>query len=106
MIRLLRPTGKVMFNFGGRPGASVLERLMTRRGLAIRQIANASRADSDRDVSSLVEIERGTAHRFEFFMTPRSDTPICAATAQIYSFFGREERFFMLSLYTKAYSLS
>jgi methionine S-methyltransferase len=85
-IQLLRPTGKVIFNFGGRPGASVLERLMTRRGLTIRLIWQTRvEQDPDTDISSLVEIERATAHRFEFFMTLRSDTPICAATAEIYS---------------------
>jgi methionine S-methyltransferase len=85
-IQLLRPTGKVIFNFGGRPGASVLERLMTRRGLAIRRVWQTRvEQDSDTDISGLAEIERGTAHRFEFFMTPLSNTPICAATAQRYS---------------------
>lgn len=85
-IQLLRPTGKVIFNFGGRPGASVLQRLMTRRGLEIRPIWQTRvEQDPDTDVSSLVEIEQATGHRFEFFMTPRSNVPISAATAQIYS---------------------
>ncbi len=85
-IQLLRPTGKVIFNFGGRPGASVLERLMTRRGLEIRPIWQTRvEQDPDTDISSLVEIEQTTGHRFEFFMTPRSNDPISAATAQVYS---------------------
>ncbi len=85
-IKLLRPTGKVILNFGGRPGVLVLERLMTRRGLAIRHVWQTKvEQDPDTDISGLVEIERATGHRFEFFMTPRSDIPISAATAQVYS---------------------
>ncbi len=85
-IQLLRPTGKVLFNFGGRPGASVLERLMTRRGLEIRHIWQTRvEQDPDTDISSLVKIEQATGHRFEFFMTSRSNVPISAATAQVYS---------------------
>ena len=85
-IKLLRPTGKVIFNFGGRPGASVLERLMTRRGLKISRIWQTRvEQDPDTDISGLVEIERATGHRFEFFMTPRSSVPISSATAQVYS---------------------
>ena len=85
-IQLLRPTGKLIFNCGGRPGASVLERLMTRRGLEIRQIWQTRvEQDPDTDISGLVESEQATGHRFEFFMTPRSNVPISAATAQVYS---------------------
>lgn len=90
-IQLLRPTGKVILNFGGRPGASVLERLLTRRGLEIRQIWQTRvQQDPDTDISSLVEIEQATGHRFEFFMTPRGNVPISAATAQVYSQQGGE----------------
>jgi methionine S-methyltransferase len=85
-IQLLRPTGKVILNFGGRPGAYVLEKLLTRRGLNIRQIWQTRvEQDPDTDISSLVEIERAIGHRFEFFMTPRSNLPIIASTAKIYS---------------------
>ncbi len=90
-IKLLRPTGKVIFNFGGRPGAPVLERLMTRRGLGIRQIWETRvKQDPDTDISGLVAIERATGHRFEFFMTPRGNQPISAATAKVYSEHGGE----------------
>ncbi|MGK7892621.1 MAG: aminotransferase class I/II-fold pyridoxal phosphate-dependent enzyme, partial [Xenococcus sp. (in: cyanobacteria)] len=90
-IKLLRPTGKVVLNFGGRPGATVLERLMTRRGLGIRPIwATRVKQDPDTDISGLVAIERATGHRFEFFMTPRDNQPISAATAKIYSEHGGE----------------
>lgn len=90
-IKLLRPTGKVILNFGGRPGATVLERLMTRRGLGIRPIWETRvKQDPDTDISGLVAIERATDHRFEFFMTPRDNQPISAATAKIYSEHGGE----------------
>ncbi len=90
-IKLLRPTGKVILNFGGRPGAPVLERLMTRRGLGIRPIWETRvEQDPDTDISGLVAIERATGHRFEFFMTPRGNQPISAATAKIYSEHGGE----------------
>ena len=85
-IKLLRPTGKIVLNFGGRPGAPVLERLMTRRGLKIRHVWQTKvEQDPDTDISSLIEIERATNHRFEFFMTHHSNVPIAASTAQIYS---------------------
>ena len=85
-IELLRPTGKIIFNFGGRPGGSVLERLMTRRGLKIRRLwQNRVEQDPDTDIDSLVEIEAATGHQFEFFMTSRGNAPINATTAQIYS---------------------
>ena len=90
-IKLLRPTGKVILNFGGRPGAPVLERLMTRRGLEIRPIWETRvKQDPDTDISGLVAIERATGHRFEFFMTPRGNQPISAATAKVYSEHGGE----------------
>ena len=90
-IKLLRPTGKVILNFGGRPGVQVLERLMTRRGLGIRPIWETRvKQDPDTDISGLVAIERATGHRFEFFMAPRGNQPISAATAKIYSEHGGE----------------
>ena len=90
-IKLLRPTGKIILNFGGRPGAPVLERLMTRRGLGIRPIWETRvKQDPETDISGLVAIERATGHRFEFFMTPRGNRPISAATAKIYSEHGGE----------------
>ena len=90
-IKLLRPTGKVILNFGGRPGAPVLERLMTRRGLGIRPIWETRvQQDPETDISGLVAIEKATGHRFEFFMTPRGNQPISAATAKMYSEQGGE----------------
>lgn len=39
---------------------------------------------ADTDISALVEIEKNSPHRFEFFMGLASDQPICARTAWAY----------------------
>lgn len=39
---------------------------------------------SDTDISALVEIEKNSPHRFEFFMGLSGDLPICARTAWAY----------------------
>lgn len=39
---------------------------------------------ADTDISALVEIERSSPHRFEFFMGLSGDQPICARTAWAY----------------------
>ncbi|KAJ4846913.1 mitochondrial metal transporter [Turnera subulata] len=39
---------------------------------------------SDTDISALVEIEKNSPHRFEFFMGLSNDQPICARTAWAY----------------------
>lgn len=38
----------------------------------------------DTDISALVEIEKNSPHRFEFFMGLVGDQPICARTAWAY----------------------
>lgn len=38
----------------------------------------------DTDISALVEIEKNSPHRFEFFMGLTGDQPICARTAWAY----------------------
>lgn len=38
----------------------------------------------DTDISALVEIEKNSRHRFEFFMDLVGDQPICARTAWAY----------------------
>jgi methionine S-methyltransferase len=85
-IALLRPTGKLIMNLGGRPGEQVLTKLMTRRGLSVKRIwQTITKQDSDTSIEGLVEIERETAHQFEFFMHPFSTVPICASTAQAFA---------------------
>lgn len=39
---------------------------------------------ADTDISALVEIEKNSRHRFEFFMGLVGDQPICARTAWAY----------------------
>lgn len=39
---------------------------------------------ADTDISALVEIEKNSPHRFEFFMGLAGDQPICARTAWAY----------------------
>lgn len=39
---------------------------------------------TDTDISALVEIEKTSRHRFEFFMGLVGDQPICARTAWAY----------------------
>lgn len=85
-IALLRPTGKLILNLGGRPGEKVLTKLMTRRGLSVKRIwQTITKQDSDTSIEGLVEIERETGHQFEFFMHPFSTIPICASTAQAFA---------------------
>lgn len=40
---------------------------------------------ADTDISALVEIEKNSPHRFEFFMGLAGDQPICARTAWAYA---------------------
>jgi methionine S-methyltransferase len=39
---------------------------------------------ADTDISALVEIEKNSRHRFEFFMDLVGDQPVCARTAWAY----------------------
>ncbi|KAH9684405.1 methionine S-methyltransferase [Citrus sinensis] len=58
-IGVIKPSGIMIFNMGGRPGQGVY-------------------------ISALVEIEKNSPHRFEFFMGLSGDLPICARTAWAY----------------------
>ncbi|KAK3037762.1 hypothetical protein RJ639_031133 [Escallonia herrerae] len=73
-IAVIKPLGIMIFNMGGRPGQGVCKRLFERRGLRA----------ADTDISALVEIEKNSPHRFEFFMGLVGDQPICARTAWAY----------------------
>ncbi|KAG0497338.1 hypothetical protein HPP92_002029 [Vanilla planifolia] len=59
-IAVIKPTGIMVFNIGGRPGQGFLWQA------------------ADTDISSLVEIENDSPHRFEFFMGLVGNQPICA----------------------------
>ncbi|MFZ9519365.1 MAG: aminotransferase class I/II-fold pyridoxal phosphate-dependent enzyme [Silvanigrellaceae bacterium] len=85
-IEVCKPSAKIILNMGGRPGTAVLDRLFTRRGFAIRKIWSTKVWQAeDTDIQPLVEIEKGSPHRFEFFTSLTSDEPICAQTANAYA---------------------
>ncbi len=88
---VLRSSGKVILNLGGRPGTEVLKRLFLRRGFNVQSVwrTRVSQA-KDTDIRSLVAIEARTSHRFEFFLEHGSDTPVSAATALAYAEAGGE----------------
>jgi methionine S-methyltransferase len=84
-IEVLRPSGRFVFNLGGRPGQTILRHLFRRRGCTVREVWKTRiRQAADTDIGPLVEIERGSPHRFEFYIDPHSDEPISARTAQAY----------------------
>jgi len=84
-IIIAKPSAKIVLNMGGRPGTAVLERLFLRRGFQIRKLWSTKVWQAgDTDILPLVEIERLTPHRFEFFSSLTSDEPISARTAQHY----------------------
>ncbi|NBX15839.1 MAG: aminotransferase class I/II-fold pyridoxal phosphate-dependent enzyme [Proteobacteria bacterium] len=81
-----KPNSKIILNLGGRPGSSVLERLFTRRGFAVKKIWSTKVWQAeDTDIGPLVEIEKTTSHRFEFFTSLSSNEPVCARTAKAYT---------------------
>lgn len=84
-ISVIKPTGIMIFNMGGRPGQAVCKRLFERRGFRVNKIWQTKVIQAaDTDISALVEIEKNSPHRFEFFMGLTGDRPICARTAWAY----------------------
>lgn len=85
-VFVLKSTGKIILNLGGRPGKKVLQQLFLRRGFYVKQVwqTRVNQA-KDTDIRALVEIEKNTKHRFEFYLSKGSDTPICAHTALNYA---------------------
>lgn len=90
-ISIIRPSGTMIFNIGGRPGQGVCERLFERRGLRISKLwqTRVNQA-ADTDILALVEIENNSHHRFEFFMGRVSEEPLSARTAWAYAKSGGE----------------
>ncbi|WOG99406.1 hypothetical protein DCAR_0518754 [Daucus carota subsp. sativus] len=91
---------------GGRPGQAVCKRLFERRGVRVDKLWRTKILQAsinlvvkktsipelhtlrtlllqagDTDISALVENEKNSPHRFEFFMGLVGDQPICARTA-------------------------
>ncbi|KAI5658199.1 hypothetical protein M9H77_26992 [Catharanthus roseus] len=84
-IDVIKPMGIMIFNMGGRPGQAVCKRLFERRGLRVNKLWQTKILQAaDTDISALVEIEKNSPHRFEFFMGLVGDQPICARTAWAY----------------------
>ncbi|KAF4360598.1 hypothetical protein F8388_017624 [Cannabis sativa] len=84
-ISVIKPMGIMIFNMGGRPGQGVCKRLFERRGFNVTKLWQTKILQaSDTDISALVEIEKNSPHRFEFFMGLSADQPICARTAWAY----------------------
>ncbi|XP_065870237.1 methionine S-methyltransferase [Euphorbia lathyris] len=84
-ISVIKPMGIMIFNMGGRPGQAVCKRLFERRGFRINKLWQTKIIQAgDTDISALVEIEKNSPHRFEFFMGLSGDQPICARTAWAY----------------------
>ncbi|XP_051145100.1 methionine S-methyltransferase-like [Andrographis paniculata] len=85
-ISVIKPLGIMIFNMGGRPGQAVCKRLFERRGLLVDKLWQTKILQAaDTDISALVEIEKNSPHRFEFFMGLVGDQPICARTAWAYA---------------------
>ncbi|KAJ7559331.1 hypothetical protein O6H91_04G079600 [Diphasiastrum complanatum] len=90
-IAVIKPNGAMIFNIGGRPGQAVCERLFKRRGFKITKLWQTRvKQAADTDILALVEIEKNSRHRFEFFMGLLSEEPICARTAWAYAKSGGE----------------
>ncbi|KAG9158300.1 hypothetical protein Leryth_000436 [Lithospermum erythrorhizon] len=84
-IQVIKPMGIMIFNMGGRPGQAVCMRLFQRRGLHVNKLWQTKILQAaDTDITALVEIEKNSPHRFEFFMGLVGDQPICARTAWAY----------------------
>ncbi|KDP40898.1 hypothetical protein JCGZ_24897 [Jatropha curcas] len=84
-IAVIKPMGIMIFNMGGRPGQAVCKRLFERRGFHVSKLWQTKVIQAgDTDISALVEIEKNSPHRFEFFMGLSGDQPICARTAWAY----------------------
>ncbi|OVA19148.1 Aminotransferase [Macleaya cordata] len=84
-ISVIKPMGIMIFNIGGRPGQGVCKRLFERRGFQVTKLWQTKVIQAaDTDISALVEIEKNSHHRFEFFMGLVGDQPICARTAWAY----------------------
>lgn len=84
-ISVIKPMGIMVFNMGGRPGQGVCTRLFERRGFRITKLWQTKILQAaDTDITALVEIEKNSRHRFEFFMGLVADQPICARTAWAY----------------------
>lgn len=85
-LEAMKSSGKVILNLGGRPGKAVLDRLLTRRGFKVTTVWQTKIEQAgDTEIVPLVEIEKNSSHRFEFYMGTNSSDSISARTAYIYA---------------------
>ena len=85
-LQILKAGGSVIMNLGGRPGTTILEELFKRRGFSVNKLWSTKVLQAeDTDIKVLVEIEKRTGHKFEFFMGLDAREPINAQTAEIFS---------------------
>ncbi|WP_397601520.1 aminotransferase class I/II-fold pyridoxal phosphate-dependent enzyme [Silvanigrella sp.] len=85
-IDVMKSSGKIILNLGGRPGKAVLDRLLTRRGFKVTTVWQTKIEQAfDTEIKPLVEIERNSAYRFEFYMGANSTDSISARTAYAYA---------------------
>ncbi len=84
-LEAMKSYGKIILNLGGRPGKAVLERLLTRRGFKVTTVWQTKIEQAgDTEIIPLVEIEKNSAYRFEFYMGANSTDSISARTAYVY----------------------
>lgn len=84
-IDVMKSSGKVILNLGGRPGKAVLERLLSRRGCKVTTVWQTKIEQAgDTEIKPLVDIEKNSSYRFEFYMGPNSADSISARTAYAY----------------------
>ena len=85
-LEAMKASGKIILNLGGRPGKAVLDRLLTRRGFKVTTVWQTKIEQAgDTEIIPLVEIEKNSSYRFEFYMGANSSDSISARTAYAYS---------------------
>ena len=79
---VLGPSGRLILNVAGRPGATVIDSMFARRGFQSQEIwSRRVQQAEDTDISVLATLEQRTGNPFEFFVGPHSRQPIGATTA-------------------------
>jgi methionine S-methyltransferase len=85
-LEAMKSSGKIILNLGGRPGKAVLDRLLTRRGFKVTTVWQTKIEQAgDTEIIPLVEIEKNSSYRFEFYMGANSSDSISARTAYVYA---------------------
>ncbi len=81
-IVCLKPWGSLILNLGGRPGRATLEKMFYRRGFTLNEVWSTFVEQAmDTEIQKLIEIEKISAHRFEFYLNGERKLPISASAA-------------------------